>query len=142
VPCTDRCASGSSACPTPACSIPRTTTEGRGSPASAKSAGSIRVSAGEIGEADVQRLHEESAAGASEQDGCRRAGQSQNAAGLRPTPTSPRTRTGPPLKCTFAGIWEIDPHGLEEHVEADQILDVREPGEFDGPLGHIRGASS
>src|SRR5271155_2506544 len=46
-----------------------------------------------------------------------------------------------PLKYTFAGIWEIDPHGLEEHAEAVQILDVREPGEFDGPLGHIRGAT-
>ena len=45
-----------------------------------------------------------------------------------------------PLKYSFAGIWEIDPHGLEEHAEAVQILDVREPREFDGPLGHIRGA--
>ena len=45
-----------------------------------------------------------------------------------------------PLKYTFAGIWEIDPLGLEEHAEAVQILDVREPGEFEGPLGHIRGA--
>ncbi|HEU0216184.1 MAG TPA: MBL fold metallo-hydrolase [Stellaceae bacterium] len=45
-----------------------------------------------------------------------------------------------PLKYTFAGIWEIDPHGLEEHVPAVQILDVREPQEFGGPLGHIRGA--
>jgi rhodanese-related sulfurtransferase len=45
-----------------------------------------------------------------------------------------------PLKYTFAGIWEIDPLGLEEHAEAVQILDVRESGEFEGPLGHIRGA--
>jgi sulfur dioxygenase len=45
-----------------------------------------------------------------------------------------------PLKYSFAGIWEIDPHGLEEHAEELQILDVREPREFDGPLGHIRGA--
>jgi len=45
-----------------------------------------------------------------------------------------------PLKYTFAGIWEIDPLGLEEHAAAVQILDVREPGEFEGPLGHIRGA--
>src|SRR5258708_19484227 len=45
-----------------------------------------------------------------------------------------------PPKYTFAGIWEIDPLGLEEHAEAVQILDVREPGEFEGPLGHIRGA--
>lgn len=45
-----------------------------------------------------------------------------------------------PLRYSFAGIWEIDPHGLEEHARDVQILDVREPGEFTGPLGHIRGA--
>jgi glyoxylase-like metal-dependent hydrolase (beta-lactamase superfamily II)/rhodanese-related sulfurtransferase len=45
-----------------------------------------------------------------------------------------------PLRYSFAGIWEIDPHGLEEHAQALQILDVREPQEFTGPLGHIRGA--
>ena len=44
------------------------------------------------------------------------------------------------LRYSFAGIWEIDPHGLEEHAQAVQILDVREPQEFIGPLGHIRGA--
>ncbi|MBO0736837.1 MAG: MBL fold metallo-hydrolase [Alphaproteobacteria bacterium] len=44
------------------------------------------------------------------------------------------------LRYSFAGIWEIDPHGLEEQAQAVQILDVREPQEFDGPLGHIRGA--
>jgi len=45
-----------------------------------------------------------------------------------------------PLRYSFAGIWEIDPHGLEEQTSALQILDVREPEEFTGPLGHIRGA--
>lgn len=45
-----------------------------------------------------------------------------------------------PLTYTFAGVWEIDPHGLEEQAGAAQILDVREPDEFVGPLGHIRGA--
>jgi len=44
------------------------------------------------------------------------------------------------LRYSFAGIWEIDPHGLEEHAPMVQILDVREPEEFTGPLGHIRGA--
>jgi glyoxylase-like metal-dependent hydrolase (beta-lactamase superfamily II)/rhodanese-related sulfurtransferase len=44
------------------------------------------------------------------------------------------------LRYTFAGIWEIDPHELEEHARGVQILDVREPEEFTGPLGHIRGA--
>ena len=45
-----------------------------------------------------------------------------------------------PLRYTFAGIWEIDPHTLEEHAGQVQILDVREAAEFDGPLGHIEGA--
>jgi sulfur dioxygenase len=45
-----------------------------------------------------------------------------------------------PLRYTFAGIWEIDPHALEEHAKSVQILDVREPQEFTGPLGHIPGA--
>jgi len=49
-----------------------------------------------------------------------------------------------PLRYSFAGVWEIDPHGLEElkggHEGAVQILDVREAGEFTGPLGHIAGA--
>jgi glyoxylase-like metal-dependent hydrolase (beta-lactamase superfamily II)/rhodanese-related sulfurtransferase len=45
-----------------------------------------------------------------------------------------------PLRYSFAGIWEIDPHGLEEHARLVQVVDVREPEEFSGPLGHIRGA--
>jgi glyoxylase-like metal-dependent hydrolase (beta-lactamase superfamily II)/rhodanese-related sulfurtransferase len=46
-----------------------------------------------------------------------------------------------PLTFTFAGIWEIEPRALEEHVASVQIVDVREPDEFQGSLGHIRGAS-
>jgi sulfur dioxygenase len=48
--------------------------------------------------------------------------------------------TWAPLHYSFAGIWEIDPHGLEEHAPEVQVLDVREPDEFNGPLGHIAGA--
>src|SRR5277367_6781617 len=44
------------------------------------------------------------------------------------------------LRYSFAGIWEIEPHGLEEQAPAVQIVDVREPEEFIGPLGHIRDA--
>jgi sulfur dioxygenase len=44
------------------------------------------------------------------------------------------------LRYSFAGVWEIDPHGLEELPSAVQILDVREEEEFTGPLGHIEGA--
>lgn len=47
-----------------------------------------------------------------------------------------------PLVYTFGGIWEIDPQWLEEHLGEVQVIDVREPDEFDGPLGHIPGARS
>jgi sulfur dioxygenase len=59
----------------------------------------------------------------------------------------PETSPGPlsdpqwaPLRYTFAGIWEIDADTVEEQARALQIVDVREPAEFSGPLGHIRGA--
>ena len=45
-----------------------------------------------------------------------------------------------PLTFTFAGIWEIQPQALEEHAEGIQIVDVREPDEYHGSLGRIRGA--
>ncbi|HWI29098.1 MAG TPA: rhodanese-like domain-containing protein [Stellaceae bacterium] len=45
-----------------------------------------------------------------------------------------------PLAFTFAGFWEIQPRWVEEHLGAVQIVDVREPEEFAGPLGHIAGA--
>ena len=42
-----------------------------------------------------------------------------------------------PLTYTYAGIWEVEPAWLEEHRREVTVLDVREPDEFDGPLGHI-----
>src|SRR4029077_19106767 len=45
-----------------------------------------------------------------------------------------------PLTYTFAGIWEVQPHWLEEHLREVQIVYVREPDEFNGPLGHVPGA--
>jgi glyoxylase-like metal-dependent hydrolase (beta-lactamase superfamily II)/rhodanese-related sulfurtransferase len=42
-----------------------------------------------------------------------------------------------PLTYTFAGIWELAPQALEEVASRVQIIDVREPAEFDGPFGHI-----
>ena len=45
-----------------------------------------------------------------------------------------------PLTYTFAGIWEVQPQWLEEHLREVQIVDVREPSEFNGPLGHVPGA--
>jgi sulfur dioxygenase len=45
-----------------------------------------------------------------------------------------------PLAFTFAGFWEVQPQWVEEHLPELQVVDVREPEEFTGPLGHIRGA--
>jgi glyoxylase-like metal-dependent hydrolase (beta-lactamase superfamily II)/rhodanese-related sulfurtransferase len=45
-----------------------------------------------------------------------------------------------PLAYTYAGLWELQPQWLEEHLGSVQIVDVREPEEFDGILGHIEGA--
>jgi len=44
------------------------------------------------------------------------------------------------LTFNFAGVWEIDPHALEEIAHQVQIVDVREAVEYNGPIGHIRGA--
>ena len=52
----------------------------------------------------------------------------------------PEEPTWAPLTYTFAGIWEIDPEALEENASRVQIIDVREPDEYDGPLGCIRGS--
>ncbi len=45
-----------------------------------------------------------------------------------------------PLTYTFAGIWEVQPNWLEEHLNDVQVVDVREPEEFNGALGHIGNA--
>ena len=45
-----------------------------------------------------------------------------------------------PLAYTFAGIWELQPEWLAENAGRVQLVDVREPEEFDGALGHIAGA--
>jgi glyoxylase-like metal-dependent hydrolase (beta-lactamase superfamily II)/rhodanese-related sulfurtransferase len=45
------------------------------------------------------------------------------------------------LTYTFAGIWEIQPQVLEEVTGKVRIVDVRDQDEFDGPLGHILGAT-
>lgn len=45
-----------------------------------------------------------------------------------------------PATFTFAGFWEIDPIWVEEHIRDVQIVDVRDPAEYEGPLGHIAGS--
>jgi rhodanese-related sulfurtransferase len=49
-------------------------------------------------------------------------------------------QTWAPLVYTFAGIWEIEPPAYEEVASQVQLVDVREPDEYSGPLGHIDGA--
>jgi len=46
-----------------------------------------------------------------------------------------------PLQLSFAGIWEVPPQWVEEHLGELTVLDVREATEFVGPLGHIPGAT-
>ena len=55
-------------------------------------------------------------------------------------PTSTVVPDWAPLTYTFAGILEVQPQWLEEHLRAVQIVDVREKGEFNGALGHVPGA--
>jgi sulfur dioxygenase len=57
--------------------------------------------------------------------------------GQTPLPEEP---TWALLVWTFAGLWEIQPAALEECGPEVQRIDVREPAEFTGSLGHLRGA--
>jgi glyoxylase-like metal-dependent hydrolase (beta-lactamase superfamily II)/rhodanese-related sulfurtransferase len=58
----------------------------------------------------------------------------------KPERTTTQDPDWAPLTYTFAGIWEVQPHWLEEHLRDVQVIDVREPDEFSGPLGHVQGA--
>ena len=60
--------------------------------------------------------------------------------GVPDTPMQADKSDWAPLSYTFAGVWEVQPAWLEEHLRDVQILDVREPEEFTGPLGRIPGA--
>jgi sulfur dioxygenase len=42
-----------------------------------------------------------------------------------------------PLRYTYAGINEIDPHWVADHAAELQIIDVRDSSEYTGVLGHI-----
>jgi rhodanese-related sulfurtransferase len=48
--------------------------------------------------------------------------------------------TWAPLRRTFAGIDEIEPEWVAAHRDRVQVVDVREPDEFTGELGHIEDA--
>ena len=45
-----------------------------------------------------------------------------------------------PVVRTYAGVPTIEPEWVAQHLAEVTILDVREPEEFDGELGHIVGA--
>jgi glyoxylase-like metal-dependent hydrolase (beta-lactamase superfamily II)/rhodanese-related sulfurtransferase len=45
-----------------------------------------------------------------------------------------------PVVATYAGLSEIAPEWVASHMGQVHVLDVRSAGEFDGELGHIRGA--
>ena len=53
------------------------------------------------------------------------------------SPSEPAWAT---LTQTFSGVWEITPATLAERRRDLQIVDVREPAEFNSGLGHIAGA--
>ena len=52
----------------------------------------------------------------------------------------PAAQSWAPLTLTVAGIHEIQPASLEEKLDEVQVVDVREPDEWNGSLGHIEGA--
>jgi glyoxylase-like metal-dependent hydrolase (beta-lactamase superfamily II)/rhodanese-related sulfurtransferase len=58
----------------------------------------------------------------------------------RPEKTTTADPDWAPLTYTFGGIWEVQPHWLEEHLRDVQVVDVREPDEFNGALGHVPSA--
>ena len=60
--------------------------------------------------------------------------------GVPDRPTQAGDPDWAPLSYTFAGVWEVQPNWLEEHLHDVHVLDVREPEEFNGPLGRIPGA--
>lgn len=45
-----------------------------------------------------------------------------------------------PVVRSFAGVPQIAAEWVAEHLHAARLLDVREPGEFNGELGHLPGA--
>ena len=52
----------------------------------------------------------------------------------------PQEITWGPVTLTFAGIPEIRPDWVARNLEDLFVLDVRSAGEFEGDLGHLRGA--
>ena len=55
-----------------------------------------------------------------------------------PTPARPEWA---PVRFTLAGVWEIEPAAFADADKDLQLIDVREPEEFSGPLGRIKGST-
>jgi rhodanese-related sulfurtransferase len=47
-----------------------------------------------------------------------------------------------PVRLSYAGLWEIDPQWVAEHLDEVHVLDVRDASEFKGELGHIASAQA
>ncbi|HET6339742.1 MAG TPA: rhodanese-like domain-containing protein [Polyangiales bacterium] len=45
-----------------------------------------------------------------------------------------------PIGLSLAGVPELDPEWLRDHAPSVQVIDVREPDEYRGELGHLTGA--
>jgi glyoxylase-like metal-dependent hydrolase (beta-lactamase superfamily II)/rhodanese-related sulfurtransferase len=60
--------------------------------------------------------------------------------GRIPAATAPAVLDWAPLQRSYAGIDEVDPEWVATHGGDVLVIDVREPDEFVGPLGHIAGA--
>lgn len=52
----------------------------------------------------------------------------------------PQVADWAPVRQTYAGLIEIDPEWVSEHLADVLLLDVRQEGELDERLGHIQGA--
>ncbi len=57
-----------------------------------------------------------------------------------PDPATPATPDWAPVVRTFAGVPQLEAAWVEEHLAEVLLLDVREPAEFTGELGHLPGA--
>lgn len=53
---------------------------------------------------------------------------------------TPRPAEWGPVRQSYAGLLEIDPDWVAEHLSEVHVLDVRQPEELDERLGHIAGA--
>ena len=115
---TARCTSRSSRCPTTACSIRRTTIAASPRPASREERRFNPRLGGEIGEGDFVGYMKNLGLPHPKQIDDRGAGQPA----LRPAGQrggdAPHDPDWAPLRFTFAGVWEIEPHWLEEHARA------------------------